>query len=218
MARANWCYQWPAKVMAGIDDTQGIAESSPLRSPNCTVIQETIDLRPYSLMTLYGLTVTRNFHSDSLLGKCVGDVLYEHDMFEVAIVELDVIARTKGAGDELDPRFQNAWVEVYLLHCRSLIYFLCCVRSRKDDLIASDFVEQWSAADLEAPLIDCLGSLNKRLFHLSTYRADRAQGEKDLAKWQNLADPLRVLWMRFCAGLSPNWIAYFETISRGDSI
>lgn len=157
------------------------------------------------------------FHPEEVLRKCVQHIFYERAMFEVALTELHILGQGPPPSDPSTRGARNAWIEVYLLHCRVLTCFLCKPR-QQDDLVAADYVPDWSVVELPATLNDSLRSLNKRMFHLSAYRANDVSLESDLELWTDFADTISGLWTRFCEQLEPDMLSLFEAVTEGDEV
>lgn len=116
----------------------------------------------------------------------MADVAYEHEMLNVASVRIKELAgRLEHAARIGDERLQgeaglerNAWVEVLLLHLRSLTDFYVS-EPQKDDVVAHHYVAGWTRVDggddLEW-LEQQSRSLNKRLAHITAYRRRAPKG------------------------------------------
>lgn len=114
------------------------------------------------------------------LPALMADVAYEHEMLNVASRRIQELATRLHVAAELgDEQLEghlgverNAWVEVLLLHLRSLTDFYLS-KPQKDDVVAHHYVADWTSVDGGADLEwlrQMSRSLNKRLAHITAYR------------------------------------------------
>jgi hypothetical protein len=145
--------------------------------------------------------VNRERPSDGDLEKMAGHILYETRMLEWAIALL---------ADNFDESAEhNALVEVFLLHTRALTEFFASQPKRNDDVVASDYIDNWSPGVDGTALERALMATHKRWGHISLYRLDEASLSNDINRWQENVEPVRRLWLRFFAALTPEQQAWF---------
>lgn len=93
---------------------------------------------------------------------------------------------------EVGPR--NAWLEVFLLHTRTLANFFLA-RPIKDDVVASHFIPGWSLTESEAAWIAKIkDTLDKSLAHLTAARTRRPQPRYSI---DDIRRNILALWSRF---------------------
>ncbi|MGE3316439.1 MAG: hypothetical protein AB7O26_15090 [Planctomycetaceae bacterium] len=106
-------------------------------------------------------------------------IKYELHMFDWLAKDLIAIVHGGAAspsnvqysGTAISDEEAAALLESFLLHARVLYSFFCVPAKYQDDLIASDWVRQWSP--LPTPYLDSNRTrLNKALAHLSLKRAE----------------------------------------------
>jgi hypothetical protein len=135
------------------------------------------------------------------LEEMAGHVLYERRMWQWA---LDCLIVERGPSAE-----HNALIEVYNLHSRTLTDFLACDPKRNTDIVASDFGNWRPGGDIVF-LLEAVGSINKRLLHISTWRLNKSTVPQELERWSRNAHHLTVLWDQFLRALSPERRIWFE--------
>ena len=118
---------------------------------------------------------------DGELERLMSEVAYEHEMFNMAstrISEVDAkLEEALLASDRIRAGHlrldQNGWIEVFLTHQRNLTEFYLSA-PRGDDVVAHHYVKSWTEVDggdsLQWLKAD-KGRINKRLHHLTAYRA-----------------------------------------------
>ncbi|WP_315747816.1 MULTISPECIES: hypothetical protein [unclassified Bradyrhizobium] len=110
--------------------------------------------------------------NQTLLGIIREHLPYEINMLRLTYKELEAGAKQAPAKSQVQQVYQNALIEAFCVHGRSLIGFFADKRYRDTDTVASDFVDGFVKTlnvDTE-PLKSIVNQLNKQLFHLTKNR------------------------------------------------
>jgi hypothetical protein len=76
--------------------------------------------------------------------------------------------------EQRDTPERNAVIESYLLHLRNLIEFFRATELRSDDVVALQYVPNWTVGHHAPTLERAWVSLNKRLNHITTERLNKS--------------------------------------------
>ncbi len=152
--------------------------------------------------------VVREPHAPEVLEEIARHVLYEWRMWNWAARRLNESPSGAGACD-LSPE-RNALIECYLLHLRNLIEFFRSSGQREDDVVAADYLSEWSVGQHESALTSAWDGLNKRLNHITTVRADAASWSQVESSWQEAHDVVVELWQTFEEQLDPTTLEWFQ--------
>ena len=165
------------------------------------------------------------------LKALMGEVRNEHDMLIFASVrfleaanELYVVVQTTTESDN-DPRIarltaeRNGWIEVFLVHLRSLTHFYIS-ESRQDDVVARHYARGWKRADGGADLEWLLAmsrSTNKRIGHITAYRqrVPKADDARLMLDVHEHLTPVVNAWRRQLTDEQIKWFDDPEPWSRG---
>jgi len=140
--------------------------------------------------------------SNDVLKRMAIHIRYEKTMWDWAVEQL--VSNTEHSVEH------NALVEVFHLHTRALTEFFRC-KPQQDDVVASDYVQDWTPGGDMDFLFDALESINKRVGHISTYRLDERRSlSTDAARWSNNVHHLTLIWDRFARSLSADRCRWFE--------
>lgn len=151
---------------------------------------------------------THGPHGPETLEELAGHVLYERHMWNWAAHQLnDEVEGPMGQGPSPE---RNALIECYLLHLRNLIEFFRSPGQREDDVVATDYLSEWSVGQHESTLSLAWEGLNKRLNHITTARADAASWSQVQSSWQAAHDAAVELWQAFEEQLDPTTLEWFQ--------
>lgn len=151
---------------------------------------------------------TRKPHSRDVLEKSAGHVLYEWRMLNWAAKRLNE------TGEETDltgpsPE-RNSIIECHLLHLRNLVEFFSSPRPRVDDIVAVDYLSQWSVGDRANVLSSAWDGVNKRISHVTTARVDTNSWLRVQSSWQAAHNTVVELWRQFQEQLDPSIREWFQ--------
>ncbi len=149
----------------------------------------------------WGIPLTSTCHSEETLKAMAGHVVYEQRMWDWARQVVDVTPITSPE--------HNASVEAFLLHSRVLAEFFTARNPKPDDVVAADYVSDWTADDDIRALDQAQKSIHKRLAHLSTLRLD--DSVQDQRVWSDNAIRMNRTWVRFLESLSPDRTVWFSS-------
>ena len=151
---------------------------------------------------------THGPHGAAALEELAGHVLYERRMWNWAAQQLnEKVEGPVGRGPSPE---RNALIECYLLHLRNLIEFFRSPGQWEDDVVATDYLSEWSVGQHESALTSAWEGLNKRLNHITTARADAASWSHVQRSWQTAYDVVVELWQAFEERLDPKVLEWFH--------
>lgn len=151
---------------------------------------------------------THGPHGPEALKELAGHLLYEWRMWNWAAHQLnDGVDGPVGRGPSPE---RNALIECYLLHLRNLIEFFRSPGQWEDDVVATDYLSNWSVGQCESVLTSAWEGLNKRLNHITTARADAASWSGVQESWQAAHDAVAELWQAFERQLDPTTLEWFQ--------
>lgn len=151
---------------------------------------------------------TYGSHGPADLEKLAGHVLYEWRMWNWAAHQLnEIVEGPVGRGPSPE---RNALIECYLLHLRNLIEFLRSSGQWEDDVVATDYLSEWSVGQHERALTFAWEGLNKRLNHITTARGDATSWSQVQRSWQTAHDVVVQLWQTFEGQLDPTSLGWFQ--------
>jgi len=104
----------------------------------------------------------------------------------------------------------SALLESFLIHTRVLLDFFCYQKREKDNILASDFVEEWRRRDRSECRYLCanLERLNKSLAHLAQRRVHYDQTENEWEISEIYSEVMKLL-DEFMAHLTPEQKRWF---------
>jgi hypothetical protein len=114
--------------------------------------------------------VSREQPNDEELREDSHHVLYEMEQMSGAVERLAGLRAAGQSGPEVD---ENALMESVVLHARGLIEFAYSDHPRDDDVVASDFLQDWP--DVRPPMTDFLKEVKRRtdkeMMHITRARS-----------------------------------------------
>lgn len=174
-----------------------------LVGPTLAVMQDDYDRRPPQSHELPALAV---------------EFQYEYRMVWTAVDAIWDVENRPRPWDSSALLALNVWVECLLLHTRSIAEFFNSKRKGPDDVIASDYVRDWTrwdgGVDLEW-LNDMTTGTNKRTAHITAHRV-RVPKEDDGRGIDDVRQHVNGVWDRFRPRLTLEQDGWFQIYDPGE--